>query len=65
MAKTKQRIDYLKNYRFADESDRHGPGHQRKNERGQAAFGFLQLKHIDRVLRTAPTRGECDTAKRS
>jgi dTDP-4-amino-4,6-dideoxy-D-glucose transaminase len=50
-AKTKQRIDYLKNFGFADEVTVMAPGINGKMNEVQAAFGLLQLKHIDRVLR--------------
>jgi len=50
-AKTKQRIDYLKNFGFADELTVMAPGINGKMNEVQAAFGLLQLKHIDRVLR--------------
>jgi dTDP-4-amino-4,6-dideoxygalactose transaminase len=48
--KTKQRIDYLKNFGFADEVTVMAPGINGKMNEVQAAFGLLQLKHIDRVL---------------
>jgi dTDP-4-amino-4,6-dideoxy-D-glucose transaminase len=50
-AKTKQRIDYLKNFGFADEVTVMAPGINGKMNEVQAAFGLLQLKHIDRALR--------------
>ena len=50
-AKTKQRIDYLKNFGFADEVTVMAPGINGKMNEVQAAFGLLQLKHIDHVLR--------------
>jgi dTDP-4-amino-4,6-dideoxy-D-glucose transaminase len=50
-AKSKQRIDYLKNFGFADEVTVVAPGINGKMNEVQAAFGLLQLKHIDRVLR--------------
>jgi len=49
-AKTKQRIDYLKNFGFADEVTVVAPGINGKMNEVQAAFGLLQLQHIDRVL---------------
>jgi dTDP-4-amino-4,6-dideoxy-D-glucose transaminase len=49
-AKTKQRIDYLKNFGFADEVTVMAPGINGKMNEVQAAFGLLQLRHIDRVL---------------
>ncbi|MEK8049894.1 DegT/DnrJ/EryC1/StrS family aminotransferase [Ideonella sp. DXS22W] len=48
--KTKQRIDYLKNFGFADEVTVMAPGINAKMNEVQAAFGLLQLKHIDGAL---------------
>lgn len=45
-AETKQRIDYLKNFGFADEVTVMAPGINGKMNEVQAAFGLLQLKHI-------------------
>ncbi|WP_208231268.1 DegT/DnrJ/EryC1/StrS family aminotransferase [Brenneria izadpanahii] len=49
-AKTKKRIDYLKNFGFADEVTVVAPGINGKMNEVQAAFGLLQLRHIDRAL---------------
>lgn len=49
-AKTKQRIDYLKNFGFADEVTVTAPGINGKMSEINAAFGLLQLKHIDGAL---------------
>ncbi|MDD2883498.1 MAG: DegT/DnrJ/EryC1/StrS family aminotransferase [Dechloromonas sp.] len=49
-ARTKQRIDYLKNFGFADEVTVVAPGINGKMSELNAAFGLLQLKHIDAVL---------------
>lgn len=49
-ARTKQRIDYLKNFGFADEVTVTAPGINGKMNEIQAAMGLLQLKHIDAVL---------------
>jgi dTDP-4-amino-4,6-dideoxygalactose transaminase len=49
-AKTKQRVDYLKNFGFADEVTVVAPGINGKMNEVQAAFGLLQLKHIDEAL---------------
>jgi dTDP-4-amino-4,6-dideoxygalactose transaminase len=46
-AKTKQRIDYLKNFGFADEVTIMAPGINGKMSEINAAFGLLQLKHVD------------------
>lgn len=45
--KTKRRIDYLKNFGFADEVTVVAPGINGKMNEVQAAFGLLQLRHID------------------
>lgn len=45
-AKTKQRIDFLKNFGIADEVTVVGPGINGKMNEVQAAFGLLQLKHL-------------------
>lgn len=49
-AKIKQRIDYLKNFGFADEVTVVAPGINGKMNEVQAAMGLLQLKHIDHAL---------------
>lgn len=46
-ARTKQRIDYLKNFGFADEVTVMAPGINGKMNELQAAFGLLQLQHVD------------------
>ncbi|MCK7011854.1 DegT/DnrJ/EryC1/StrS family aminotransferase [Enterobacter roggenkampii] len=48
--KTKQRIDYLKNFGFAGETRIVAPGINAKMNEVEAAFGLLQLKHIDKAL---------------
>lgn len=49
-AKTKQRIDYLKNFGFVDEVTVVAPGINGKMSEVNAAFGLLQLKYIDEAL---------------
>lgn len=49
-AKTKQRIDYLKNFGFADEVTVMAPGINGKMSEINAAFGLLQLKHVDNAI---------------
>jgi dTDP-4-amino-4,6-dideoxygalactose transaminase len=44
--KTKQRIDYLKNFGIADEVTVVGPGINGKMNEIQAAFGLLQLRYL-------------------
>jgi dTDP-4-amino-4,6-dideoxygalactose transaminase len=46
-AKTKQRIDQLKNFGFVDEVTVVAPGINGKMSELNAAFGLLQLQHID------------------
>lgn len=48
--RTKERIDYLKNFGFADETRIVAPGINAKMNEVEAAFGLLQLKHIDNAL---------------
>lgn len=54
-AKIKRRIDYLKNFGFADETTVVAPGINGKMNEFQAAFGMLQLKHIDAALAVRKT----------
>ncbi|CAL8475494.1 dTDP-4-amino-4,6-dideoxy-D-glucose aminotransferase VioA [Caballeronia sp. S22] len=49
-AKTKQRIDHLKNFGFVDEVTVVAPGINGKMSEVNAAFGMLQLQHIDAAL---------------
>lgn len=44
--KTKQRIDYLKNFGIADEVTVVGPGINGKMNEVQSAFGLLQLRYV-------------------
>ena len=60
-AKTKQRIDHLKNFGFVDEVTVVAPGINGKMSEFNAAFGLLQLKHIDGAL---ACRKEIDVAYR-
>lgn len=60
-AKTKQRINQLKNFGFVDEVTVVAPGINGKMSEINAAFGLLQLKHIDRAL---TRRKEIDQAYR-
>jgi dTDP-4-amino-4,6-dideoxygalactose transaminase len=61
-AKTKQRIDYLKNFGFADEVTVMAPGINGKMSEINAAFGLLQLKHVDSAI---ARRGEIDSIYRN
>lgn len=49
--KTKERIDFLKNFGFADETTVVATGINGKMSEFNAALGLLQLKHIDGALR--------------
>lgn len=49
-ARTKQRIDYLKNFGFAGETRVVAPGINAKMNEVEAAFGLLQLQYIDGAL---------------
>ncbi|WP_310452411.1 DegT/DnrJ/EryC1/StrS family aminotransferase [Sulfuritalea sp.] len=49
-AKTKKRIDDLKNFGFADEITVVASGINGKMNEVQAAFGLLQLKHVDDAI---------------
>jgi dTDP-4-amino-4,6-dideoxygalactose transaminase len=60
-AKTKLRIDQLKNFGFVDELTVVAPGINGKMSEINAAFGMLQLKHIDHALNR---RKEVDTLYR-
>ncbi len=60
-AKTKQRIDYLKNFGFADEVTVMAPGINGKMSEINAAFGLLQLQHIENVIKR---RAQIDTCYR-
>ncbi|HEY5462832.1 MAG TPA: DegT/DnrJ/EryC1/StrS family aminotransferase [Hanamia sp.] len=46
-AKTKKRVDFLKNFGFANETTVIEPGINAKMNELQAAYGLLQLKYID------------------
>ncbi|MEA3017305.1 MAG: hypothetical protein QOI38_2027 [Sphingomonadales bacterium] len=49
-AKTKQRVDYLKNFGFADEVTVVAPGINGKMNEVQSAFGLLQLRYLSEAL---------------
>lgn len=48
--KTKQRIDYLKNFGFAGETEVVAPGINSKMDEVRAAYGLLNLKQVDRAI---------------
>ena len=47
---TKKRIDYLKNFGFAGETTVVGPGINSKVDEMRAAYGLLNLKHVDAAI---------------
>lgn len=49
-AKTKQRIDYLKNFGFAGETEVVAPGINSKMDEIRAAYGLLNLKFVDAAI---------------
>lgn len=49
-AKTKQRIDYLKNFGFAGETEVVAPGINSKMDEIRAAYGLLNLRHVDTAI---------------
>ena len=49
-AETKKRIDYLKNFGFADEVTVVGPGINSKVDEMRAAYGLLNLKQVDSAI---------------
>ena len=49
-AKTKQRIDYLKNFGFAGETEVVAPGINSKMDEVRAAYGILNLRQVDEAI---------------
>ena len=49
-AEMKQQIDYLKNFGFEDETVVVGPGINSKMDELRAAYGLLNLKHVDSAI---------------
>lgn len=49
-AKTKQRIDYLKNFGFASETEVVAPGINSKMDEIRSAYGLLNLKIVDQAI---------------
>lgn len=48
--KTKKRIDYLKNFGFAGETEIVAPGINGKMDEVRSAYGLLNLKQVDRAI---------------
>ncbi len=49
--KTKKRIDYLKNFGFAGETEVVGPGINSKMDEVRAAYGLLNLQQVDKAIK--------------
>jgi dTDP-4-amino-4,6-dideoxygalactose transaminase len=49
-AETKKRIDYLKNFGFAGETEVVAPGINSKMDEVRAAYGLLNLKQVDEAI---------------
>ena len=49
-AKMKQRIDYLKNFGFANETTVVGPGINSKMDEIRSAYGLVNLKNVDKAI---------------
>ena len=49
-AKTKQRIDYLKNFGFAGETTVVAPGINGKMDEVRSAVGLINLRHVDEAI---------------
>ncbi len=49
--KTKKRIDYLKNFGFAGETEVVGPGINSKMDEVRAAYGLLNLQQVDKAVK--------------
>ena len=49
-AEMKRHIDYLKNFGFEDEVTVIGPGINSKMDEVRAAYGLLNLKHVDKAI---------------
>lgn len=49
-AEMKKQIDYLKNFGFAGETEVVGPGINSKMDEIRAAYGLLNLKHVDTAI---------------
>lgn len=48
---TKKRIDYLKNFGFANETTVVGPGINSKMDEMRSAYGLLNLKQVDKAIK--------------
>ena len=50
-AQTKQRIDYIKNFGFANETTVVAPGINGKMDEVRSAYGLLTLKYVDKAIK--------------
>lgn len=57
--KTKQRIDYLKNFGFADEVTVVGPGINSKMDEIRSAYGLLNLRQVDNAIAARQKVAQC------
>ena len=49
-AETKKRIDHLKNFGFAGETEVVAPGINGKLDEIRAAYGLINLRHVDQAI---------------
>jgi dTDP-4-amino-4,6-dideoxygalactose transaminase len=63
--KMKKRIDFLKNFGFADETTVVAPGINAKMNEFQAALGLLQLKYVNEIISKRKLIAECYRSKLS
>lgn len=57
--KTKQRIDYLKNFGFANETTVIAPGINSKMDEVRSVFGLLNLRKVDTAIEARKKVAEC------
>lgn len=57
--KTKKRIDYLKNFGFAGETEVVAPGINSKMDEVRAAYGLLNLKQVDEAIAKRQHIAQC------
>lgn len=56
---TKKRIDYLKNFGFAGETEVVAPGINSKMDEMRAAYGILNLRHVDAAIAARQKVANC------
>lgn len=57
--KTKKRIDFLKNFGFAGETEVVAPGINSKMDEVRAAYGLLNLQHVDEAIAKRQRVAQC------